>query len=435
MIYKLKCIDSTGTLSETKDRPFNGFRIAKSGRARAVVADVIGQIQSLEDYYKFRKRARKSEDLRQFERQIEAIVCDLVHREITAPGGKLAVPFSKTVLGNRDRYRAKVLGKTLPDIVKKMAMPEMDFVRYELGYQNPFLETGSKQTVVWAGPSLCSRIRDHGLTLNDLGIAPGEEIIVLKASKEDYFDSGKKIQYEDTPQTRAFRDELQHINDGLERADIDFLPPPWVTRQVDASDRRLRRVFNNGSFEQGGRLFGGFWQTLPKALRKDGILIDDTDTITLDYGQIAPLILYGKADVKPHFEDAYAVPGLERYRNGVKKIMNAMIQSDKPLARRPQGTASLLPKHLRLDQVLDLITAFHKPISDFFYTGNGLEIFYQESQIMVSVLTRLMERGITALPIHDAVIVSEEHQAATKETMLAVFKEFTGIDGLVGIDE
>ncbi|TPQ31823.1 hypothetical protein [Cupriavidus pinatubonensis] len=429
--------DKSEQETEYKDRPFNGFRIAKTERARAVVADVINQIQNLETFYSFRQRARKPGDQQQFEQQIEAIVCDLIHRQITAPGGKLAVPFSKTILGNSDRYRAKVLGKTLPDVIERMAMPEMDFVCFERGYQNPFLEGGSRQTVMWAGARLRSRIEDYQLTLRDLGVGPGEEIIILKASKEDYFDTGKRIQYEDTLQTMAFREELQRINDGLERAKIDFLSPSWMNGQVeiDVSDRRLRRVFNNGSFEQGGRLFGGFWQALPRGLRKHGILIDDTDIVTLDYGQMAPLILYGRAGIKPHFDDAYAVPGLEPYRDGVKKLMNAMIQSYRPLVRRPQGTKTLLPKNLRLEQMLELITDFHKPIASFFGVGKGLNVFYQESQILVSVLTRLTEHGITALPIHDAVIVSEDRQEKAKAVMLAVFKEVTGIDGRVELDE
>lgn len=50
------------------------------------------------------------------------------------------------------------------------------------------------------------------------------------------------------------------------------------------------------------------------------------------------------------------------------------------------------------------------------------------------MLTKLTEHGITALPIHDAVIVAEDRQEEAKRIMLEVFKEVTGIEGMVSID-
>jgi hypothetical protein len=58
-----------------------------------------------------------------------------------------------------------------------------------------------------------------------------------------------------------------------------------------------------------------------------------------------------------------------------------------------------------------------------------------ESKILLVVLTKLIEQGVTALPIHDAVIVPEDQQDLTIKTMLQVFKEIIGIDGLVSLDD
>ena len=33
---------------------------------------------------------------------------------------------------------------------------------------------------------------------------------------------------------------------------------------IDVTQKRLRRIFNNGSFQQGGRFYGGWWQNIPK---------------------------------------------------------------------------------------------------------------------------------------------------------------------------
>lgn len=414
------------------DRPFNGFRIAKSQRATDVVLDVRHQVQAYE-MHRIRQRAKRHEDQRAFERQVEALVCDLACREISKPGSWLAIPFSKHVLGRKSRYRSAALSQTLPDVAQHMASPEMEFVEIIKGHRNPFEPALSRQTTIRAGKRLRDRIEDYQLELEDFGLGKAEEVIILKDAKEDHWDKGKWLQYEDTPQTIAYRDELQRINEWLEQANIEYIYTDTHEQVVDTSDRRLRRYFNNSSFEQGGRLFGGFWQPLRKHQRH-GIVIDGMDTITLDYGQMVPRVLYGLAGIDLKLDDAYVVPGLEGYRDGVKKVFNAMLHADKPLERKPQGSAGLLPAKLSIAEVTDKIIGLHEPVSHVFHTGVGLYLTYQESRILLTVLARLMEQGITALPIHDAVIVAEEHQDRTTGTMLQVFKDITGIDGLVSVE-
>lgn len=419
----------------TKDRPFNGFRIARTEQARALVFDVLHQLQKYEQIFNVRQRARKPKDQQIFERQVEALVCDLVCREITKAGAWLTVSFSNRDLGSPDRYRAAVLGRTLPSVSRLMTTQEMDFAECIVGYSNPFDPKASRQTVIRATERLRTRIEDYGLTMTDFAVDKTEEIIILKDSKEGHWDKGQWLQYEDTAQTTAYREELARINAWLEQADIEYYPCDAKEKLVDASDRRLRRYFNNGSFEQGGRLFGGFWQYLSKEKRSYGILIDGTPVVTLDYGQMVPRILYGLACVDPHFQDAYAVPGLEGYRDGVKLVFNAMLHVPKPQAKKPQGSATLLPKGLSMADITAMVMDFHKPVIAGFYAGKGLYLSYQESRILITVLNRLMEQNITALPIHDAVIVAEDRAEQTKQIMLDVFKELTGIEGLVDYDD
>jgi hypothetical protein len=54
-----------------------------------------------------------------------------------------------------------------------------------------------------------------------------------------------------------------------------------------------------------------------------------------------------------------------------------------------------------------------------------------ESEILVDVLLRLIDVGVTALPVHDAIIVPESKAAMAKETMLSVFRARTGVEGVV----
>lgn len=191
----------------TKDRPFNGFRIARTEQARDLIFDVLHQLQKYEQIFNVRQRARKSKDQSIFECQVEALVCDLVYREITKPGAWLTVPFSNRDLGGPNRYRAAVLGRTLPSVIRLMTMPEMDFAECIVGYSSPFDPRASRQTVIRAAERLRTRIGDYGLTSSDFAVDKTEEIIILKDSKEGHWDKGQWLQYDDTPQTTAYRDE------------------------------------------------------------------------------------------------------------------------------------------------------------------------------------------------------------------------------------
>lgn len=424
---------ASATVDQTNDRPFNGFRRVKSRQAKAVFLDVLNQVQNYE-MHRVRSRARRKSDQRIFEQQIEALVCDLIHREISYPGAWLAVSFSKQVLGRKNRYRSAVLSETLPAVIQHMAASEMEFVEIIKGARNPFDAKLSRQTVIRAGKRLRDRIVDHQLALDDFSMDKTQEIIILKDTKEDHWDLGAWLQYEDTAQTTVYRNELARINDWLEHAAIEYVPYYDSNELIDTTDRKLRRYFNNGCFEQGGRIFGGFWQHMTRSARH-GIVIDGMDTVTLDYGQMIARVLYGYAGKPYELDDAYCVPGMEGHRDGVKKVFSAMLYSERPLQRMPQGCRDLFPAKWAYADVANRITDFHRPISEFLYAGVGPKLTYQESSIILTVLTQLIELGITALPIYDAVIVPEEHQDQVEGVMLETFKKLTGIEGVVTPDQ
>ena len=76
--------------------------------------------------------------------------------------------------------------------------------------------------------------------------------------------------------TIALRQQMTDINAWLDTADITCSHP-----QVDPAQRRLRRIFNNSDFAQGGRLYGGFWQAMSSDERQEHILIEDDCCVEL----------------------------------------------------------------------------------------------------------------------------------------------------------
>lgn len=99
-------------------------------------------------------------------------------------------------------------------------------------------------------------------------------------------------------------------------------------QQVDLNRRRLYRVFNNSTFEDGGRLYGGWWQSIPSRWRPY-ITIDWCPTRELDYSSMQPAMIYAMAGLPLDF-DAYEIDGIpetDANRNVIKitllKIINA----------------------------------------------------------------------------------------------------------------
>jgi hypothetical protein len=229
---------------------------------------------------------------------------------------------------------------------------------------------------------------------------------------------------------------MAQINGWLARADIAFEAYFGQDKGVEESERSLRRVFNNGSFKEGGRLFGGFWQELNDRERFLGIQIKQEPIVILDYAQMAPRILYSLAKaVLPQEEDLYAIPCLSGKRDGIKKVFNTLLFVDTPPRRFPAGTRKFFGKSTKVNEVLDAIIAYHKPVNHLFFTRIGFKTMFIESQVLVDVLLTFRDKGITGLPIHDGIIIAKSDREEASAIMVKSFTKLTGMEGKVTLKE
>ena len=76
----------------------------------------------------------------------------------------------------------------------------MVFLEFQLGYFYPF--GVNRQSTIKAGKRLITRIEELQLSPNDFTSDLTQEVIVLKRTKEDFFDEGEWIEYEDTEVTQ-----------------------------------------------------------------------------------------------------------------------------------------------------------------------------------------------------------------------------------------
>jgi hypothetical protein len=118
-------------------------------------------------------------------------------------------------------------------------------------------------------------------------------------------------------------------------------PGAAMASLVTLHHRTLRRTFN-GTWEQGGRLFGGFWQTMPRPDRFKNIRIGGEPVALVDYGQLFLRLAYAEAGVTPPPGDLYdmtgqdaSLPNLKRLRDARKKLVNALFFRRAPLVQWP----------------------------------------------------------------------------------------------------
>ena len=214
-----------------KARAFNPFLCARTDKLMALITEVQVQMGGYEAYYETRKRARRPADQVTFERTVEAILCDLCAVELGPDNDSIHLPLSNKVLRSKSRYKGIALGKTLPAILDVMSAPEMDFVVVEKGHSTFKIVdedlnvafAGGQQTILKAGPKLLSRIEHFGIVRDDIGPAPEEEAIILRAPKRHSNSIAKYQEYEDDEATLALRQQMTDINAWLQGAIIETL--------------------------------------------------------------------------------------------------------------------------------------------------------------------------------------------------------------------
>ncbi|WP_423370161.1 hypothetical protein [Burkholderia sp. LMG 32019] len=409
---------------ETRDRHFSGFMVSGSGPMRELVQAITSEVDAAMPK---RQRARKAVDQQMFEAQVESLVCEAIHRERGCPEQWTTIPRAKGKLGKKSRYRSPVMRESIRDVLDGLSSPSVGLLEQCKGA--PSKHARSPQTTFRASDKLLAQASRLSMSWDDFDRREGGEVIVLKEPREDHWSDPERIEYEDTDETIKYREQMQAINAWLRGADIERSRSSWL--DVDLGNRQLKRYFNAGRFDRGGRLFGGFWQDMSKAGRKD-LLIDGEPAVELDFSQAGPRILYGLAGVTLD-RDAYAVRGFEGNRDGIKKMFAAMTNAGAPLERFPEKTKELFPKGTKAGEVCGAILKHHAAIEGHFHRQEGLAVMFRESQIMVSSLLRMMAAGVVALPVHDAAIVAAGAVETAKAIMLEEFHRHTGVEGAVSI--
>jgi hypothetical protein len=330
-----------------------------------------------------------------------------------------------------------------------------------------------------AKPKLLEHLQAKGLNWASIRVDTSKSAIVVKDENKAIVPPPADANF-DLEQAEA---NLRRINEDLQSSfinlsvtdkeyevlrrrmrigDDDAQEPDELNGQsetLDFTNRTLKRIFNQGSFDCAGRFYGGWWQGVPSQYRK---FIEIEGRFTVD-STIQPRILYAKAEAEPP-DDAYAVPGWDaKHRRLIKKAFNQLVNSSK--GSRPEGQWHRFAPDIEPDpipegwaemkrhqrarwqreefekrtgrkygELLRDLKAAHKPIDQFFFSQAWTWLQRRDSDIAEKVMLKLIGQGYTALPIHDSFIVIADAEGRLREAMNEAFEEVVGVAAKVDLE-
>jgi hypothetical protein len=299
--------------------------------------------------------------------------------------------------------------------------------------------------------------------------SPNEECIILRGIKErkintktgklrktktsEQIDYTKDKKYDNyIPAINKMRKNVYAYNNLLRRTfiDIPHIPKEGIpTRskkrkiRIDLTQKFVARIFNNDSFQEGGRYWGGWWQRLSSKWRKR-IRINDRKVVEIDYSGIHIVMLYALKNIDYWSKintDPYNIKGLEqseRMRDLLKVVLLSSINAENRTKTKQAIQFEInmdkdlyrwsLSKKLDLNDILDKFVSTHASIKEYFFSGKGIELQNADSRIAEMVVNHCTRHHLPVLCIHDSFVIEQKHKELLQNIMNrsfdVVLKEF-----------
>ena len=298
---------------------------------------------------------------------------------------------------------------TLPMIIRR-TLPEKDLV---------ILRDEEKNNIDYADTPYTLKMKENLKLINEV---LNSNVILLKITDQDLADLNQRLN--------------GHRNDEIRKGG-----------SIDFTQTSLWRVFNNRSWNQGGRFYGGWWQRIlhrkqsGEDYRKD-ITINGMPTWEYDYSGFHINMLYAFVNLSLPDEDVYYLPGYSNdpiFRRFVKRMLLVMVNATSRSIVR-----GVLHKEVHINQslelpsgikstsnadifpIMDALEQKHAPIKDYFCTGKGIDLQYHDSVIAEAILVLFAKLKIPCLPLHDSFIVDCRYHECLNYIMQAAFRKYFG---------
>lgn len=384
-------------------------------------------------------------------RHVKVLLLDLYVAWNEDPERYIAISRNSNDYKAKTRYNALHISRLTIDVID--ALLEASLIEQDIGFYNRDSGFG-RLTRIRPTDELIKMFEEAKFGPLDISYPLNRETVVLRDRDPDDRRS-RDIEYEDTEETRRMSAMLAQYN-ALLRAtfiDIPTLEQPGIDYHEDGQPARVivshnhrakfvRRIFNRGSFECGGRFFGGWWQRCPKEWRSK-IFINDQPTNEIDYSGLHIVLLYASQGVNYWGDqggDAYEIEqpawlhDAADARELVKILTLLALNADTPQeafrAFRSKASPHSWEKHLTNDQLGELLSAIeakHPTIADMLNLDMGVHLMNWDSRISEIILEHFTDKSICVLSIHDSYIVPCGYENELTKVMSKAFEAVTGL--------
>lgn len=394
-------------------------------------------------------------------KHIKVLLLDLFVRWTIDPSLKTSLARNVNSYDPDSRYNALHISKMMPEIANRLMAAGL--LRQSIGYRPYESQKGQDRrgriTRVWPTSRLIKMFKDARFGPLDISDHAGREVIILRNVDPKNDEKQVEIEYEDTGDIKRMRLLVKAYNELLHRTFIDIptLEAGFIDLssassdtprrlQVNQYDKFTRRIFNRGSFDKGGRFWGGWWQRCPKEWREK-IFINDKPTSELDYSGLHIVMLYaregidywGTINADPYVID---LPDFDRTPEELRDIckqlvlvaLNANDRDEKAVfsAFRDDAATGSPEKRMGdeiLSKVLDLLKEKHQPIAHMLANDAGIDLMNQDAKIAERIISHFTRKGIPILAIHDSFIVPMGLETELDDTMQVAFTSVMQIAG------
>jgi len=374
--------------------------------------------------------------------QLKTLIVNLYRNYLDDKTRYVAIYLGKNYYDNLEsRYNKLFISRIMIDIVH--ALNELGFIQLTIGTYFP---KDRKVTRIIGTNKLFKLFTQHQFSAEMIQTSREKELIVMR----DIVD-GKKvdISYEDTPSTNQWRDDLKKYNDLLAKTYIDIpefsekgivLPSKGNKNQtytfsLNQSDKVVQRIFNNNSWEDGGRFYGGWWQRIPSGYR-GGIHFSTMPTSELDFSGLHINLIYLLSKKDFPKSDPYDIHGIgiEGLNRQIVKIILLHIIN----AKSRESAVKSITMRINFDTTLyeyvsqnnldyisfiDEILINHKPIKKYFFSGQGIKLQNFDAMMAEKVINHFTNLHIPVLCIHDSFLIAADKTKDLNKVMTEKFEQ------------
>jgi hypothetical protein len=412
-------------------------------------------------------------------RHIKVAILDLWATRLQDPKRYIAYSQSPNNYDAGSRYNECFVSKKNIDVMKSLF--DLKYVSFVNGYFKRPIQKGKYSRVRALKKLEDLIVEKSGCIPEMIDNKPERECIILRKKNKKPAEYGEGTDIEEIPEVKIWRRNLCDYNNLLRCTHIDIpgfpekgvpvkMKNPYTKKgkkkkqkmlRIDHTNKFVERIFNNESWDDGGRYYGGWWQSVPNDEKKGkkwrtDIRVDGWPTIEMDYSALHIILCYaleGYDYYKECGEDAdpYYIPEynhIKGIRSFLKEVLLTILNcktekeacqvivfmlrdvqdNEHYWVKESLGWKDL--KHDRIKILIDNLKKQHPKIDGFFHKAKGVKLQNTDSRVAEIVIREFVLENRPILCLHDSFIVKrldyQELLYQMKNAYLTILNENSG---------